>query len=176
MLLIRITSNRKRKFDWRIWLKGMPSIINTGFFSHIEDSGKTVAIDVHTHKVIATWNSGSSDLQGLALDNARNFLFVACGDHVVSIDAGHGGKVIDSITTGSGLDNIDYYSSDRKLLYAAAAQAATLTVAEVDDNGKFHLKATVPTVKGARGVVAGKGETAYLIDPAGGRILKLIRK
>jgi len=34
----------------------------------------------------------------------------------------------------------------------------------------------VPTVKGARSVVAGKGETAYLIDPAEGRILKLIHK
>jgi DNA-binding beta-propeller fold protein YncE len=145
------------------------------FFTNIEAAGKTVAIDVCTHKMIATWNPSSSDLQGLALDNARNFLFVACGDHVVSVDAGHGGKVIDSITTGSGLDNIDY-SSERKLLYAAASQAATLTIAEVDDNGKFHLKATVPTVKGARGVVAGKGETAYLIDPAEGRILKLTRK
>ncbi len=92
------------------------------FYTNIEEAGKTVAIDVHTHKVIATWNPGSSDLQGLALDSARNFLFVACGDHVVSIDAGHGGKVIDSITTDSGLDNIDY-SSDRKLLYAAASQA-----------------------------------------------------
>jgi hypothetical protein len=83
--------------------------------------------------------------------------------------------VLDSITTGPGLDNIDY-SADAKLLYAAASQAATLTIAEVGDGGKFHLKATVATVKGARGVVAAKGNTAYLIDPAEGRILKLMRK
>jgi DNA-binding beta-propeller fold protein YncE len=145
------------------------------FYTNIVEAGKTIAIDVRSHKEVARWNPGSSDLQGLALDNARRFLFVACGDHVVSIDAGHGGKVIDSITTGAGLDNIDY-SPDRKVLYAAASQAATLTVAEVDDYGKFRLKATVPTVKGARGVVAGKGETAYLIDPAEGRILKLTHK
>lgn len=145
------------------------------FYTNVEEAGKTVAIDLHSHKVIATWNPGSSDLQGLALDSARRFLFVACGDHVVSLDAGHGGKVIDTITTGPGLDNIDY-SADGKLLYAAASQAASLTIAEVDDHGKFHLKATVPTVKGVRGVVAGKGETAYLIDPAEGRILKLTRK
>src|SRR6266478_8315914 len=145
------------------------------FYTNIEEAGKTVAIDVRSHKVIATWNPGSSDLQGLALDSARRFLFIACGDHVVSLDAGHGGKVIDTITTGPGLDNIDY-SADAKLLYAAASQAASLTIAEVDDHGKFHLKATVPTVKGARGVVAGKRETAYLIDPAEGRILKLMRK
>ncbi len=145
------------------------------FYTNIEDTGKTVAIDVRSHKVVAEWNPGSSDLQGLALDSARGFLFVACGDHVVSIDAGHGGKVLDSITTGPGLDNIDY-SPDAKLLYAAASQAASLTIAEVDDRGKFHLRATVPTVKGARGVVAGKGETAYLIDPVEGRILKLTRR
>jgi DNA-binding beta-propeller fold protein YncE len=145
------------------------------FYANIEDMGKTVAIDVRSHKVVAEWNPGSADLQGLAPDIARRFLFVACGDHVVSIDAGHGGKVLDSITTGPGLDNIDY-SPDRKLLYAAASQAPSLTIAEVDDQGKFHLKATVPTVKGARGVVAGKGETAYLIDPVEGRILKLIHK
>ena len=145
------------------------------FYTNIEDVGITLAIDVWTHNIIAKWKPGSSDLQGLALDTARRFLFVACGDHVVSIDAGHGGKVIDSINTGAGLDNIDY-SADTKLLYAAASQAANLTIAEVDDHGKFHLKATVPTVKGARGVVAGKGDTAYLIGPAEGRILKLIRK
>ena len=145
------------------------------FYTNIEDAGKTIAIDVRSHKIVSEWQPGSSDLQGLALDNARNYLFVACGDHVVILDAGHGGKVLDSITTGPGLDNIDY-SPDQKVLYAAASQAATLTIAEVDDHGKFHLKATVPTVKGARGVVAGKGETAYLIDPTEGRILKLTRK
>lgn len=145
------------------------------FYTNIEESGRTIAIDVHSRKVVATWNPGSSDLQGLALDDSRRFLFVACSDHVVSLDAGHDGKITDSIITGAGLDNIDY-SAGAKLLYAAASQAATLSVAEVDDHGKFHLKATVPTVKGARGVIAGKGETGYLIDPVEGRILKLTRK
>jgi DNA-binding beta-propeller fold protein YncE len=145
------------------------------FYTNVEEIGTTVALDVRTHKIVSKWNVGSSDLQGLALDAERGVLFVACGDHVVSIDAGHGGKVLDSIATGPGLDNIDY-SADAKLVYAAASQAATLTIAEVDDHGKFHLRATVPTVKGVRGVVAGKGETAYLIDPAEGRMLKLTRK
>jgi DNA-binding beta-propeller fold protein YncE len=145
------------------------------FYTNLEETGKTIAIDVHSHKVTTSWDPGSRELQGLALDKARNLLFVACGDHVVSIDAGHGGNVLDSIATGPGLDNIDY-SADAKLLYAAASQAASLTIAEVDEHGKFHLRTTVPTAKGVRGVVAGKGETAYLIDPAEGRILKLTRK
>src|SRR5438046_8610309 len=145
------------------------------FSTDVEETGKTVAIDVRSHKLAATWNAGSTELQGLALDSARGFLFVACGDHVVSLDVGHGRAITDSIQTGPGLDNIDY-SPDRKLLYAAASLAATLTIADVDDHGKFHLKATVPTGKGVRGVVAGKGGTAYLIDPVEGRILKLTPK
>jgi DNA-binding beta-propeller fold protein YncE len=145
------------------------------FYTNIEDTGATVAIDLRTHNIVAKWNVGGNELQGLALDTARRFLFVACGDHIVSVDAAHDGKIIDTLPTGAGLDNIDY-SPDAKILYAAASLAATLTIAEVGDDGKFHLKATVPTVKGARGVVAGKGETAYLIDPAEGRILKLTNK
>ncbi len=145
------------------------------FYTNVEDTGTTIAIDARTHKIVAKWSVGSADLGGLALDTARGFLFVACGDHVVSVDAAHEGKVIDLLQTGAGLDNIDY-SNDRKLLYAAASQVPSLSIAEVGDDGKFHLKATVPTVKGVRGVVAGKGETAYMIDPAAGRILKLIRK
>jgi len=145
------------------------------FYTNVEETGTTVAIDVRTKKIVSKWNAGCADVGGLALDAARGFLFVACGDHVVSVDAAHNEKIIDSIQTGDGLDNIDY-SPDRKLLYAAASQAATLTIAEVGNDGKFHLKATVPTAKGARSVVAAKGEMAYLIDPAEGRILKLLRK
>jgi DNA-binding beta-propeller fold protein YncE len=144
------------------------------FYTNIEEAGKTAAIDVRSHKVIAEWKV-HDDLQGLTLDGARGFLFVACGDHVVSLDVAHGGRLIDSLVTGPGLDNIDF-SSDEKLLYAAASVTATLSIIEVGNDGKFHLKALVPTVKGARGVVAGKGETAYLIDPAEGRILKLTHK
>jgi DNA-binding beta-propeller fold protein YncE len=144
------------------------------FYTNVEDTGTTAVIDLRSRKIVAKWNVGNTDLQGLALDTARKFLFVACGNHVVNIDA-HEGKVLDSIKTGTGLDNIDY-SAEKKLLYAAASQAARLTIAEVGDDGKFHLKATVPTVRGARGVVAASDETAYLIDPVEGRILKLSSK
>ncbi len=145
------------------------------FYTNVEGPGSTIAIDMRTKKVISKWNPGSADVGGLALDSARGFLFVACGDHVVNLDAAHDGKILDSIQTGAGLDNIDY-SVEKKILYAAASQAATLTIAEVGDDGKFHLKATVPAVKGARSVVAAKDETAYLINPAEGRMLKLMRK
>src|SRR4029453_11490310 len=144
------------------------------FYTNIEEVGKTVAIDVRSHKVVAEWKV-HDDLQGLALDSGRGLLFVACGDHVVSLDVAHGGRLIDSMVTGPGLDNIDF-SRDEKVFYPAASLTAPLSIIEIGDDGKFRLKALVPTAKGARGVVAGKGETAYLIDPAQGRILKVTHK
>src|SRR6266480_1521201 len=73
------------------------------FYTNVEDTGTTIAIDARTHKIVAKWSVGSADLGGLALDTARGFLFVACGDHVVSVDAAHEGKVIDLLQTGAGL-------------------------------------------------------------------------
>src|SRR5437763_4334153 len=145
------------------------------FYTNLEEIGATVAVDVRTKKIVSKWNPGSKEVGGVALDSGRGFLFVACGDHVVNLDAAHEGKVLDAIQTGAGLDNIDY-SADKKILYAAAGQAATLTVVDVGDDGKFHLKATVPTAKGARSVVAAGNETAYVIDPAEGKILKVSPK
>jgi DNA-binding beta-propeller fold protein YncE len=174
------SDSRHLKWKTKIPLDGLGEgyAVDNGrglFYTNIEGPGATVAIDARTKKIVSKWNPGSVDVGGLAIDPARGFLFVACGDHVVNIDAAHDGKILDSIQTGAGLDNIDY-SAEKKLLYAAASQAATLTIAEVGDDGKFHLKATIPTVKGARGVVAASGDTAYLIDPVEGRMLKLTHK
>src|ERR1051326_4519605 len=52
------------------------------FFTNIEESGATIAIDVKSHKIVSKWNAGSKEVGGLALDATRGFLFVACADHV----------------------------------------------------------------------------------------------
>src|SRR5947208_3774404 len=103
---------RHLKWKTKIQLDGLGEgyAVDNGrglFYTNVEGPGSTIAIDVRTHKIVSKWNVGSSDLQGLALDAERGFLFVACGDHVVSVDAAHDGKVVDSLQTGAGLDNID---------------------------------------------------------------------
>jgi len=90
-----------------------------------------------------------------------------------SLDLAHGGKVVGRLSTGGGVDNIDY-SEEVGLLYAAASDAAVLVVVKVgNDPAKPEMVATVPTVKGARSVIAGANGRAYLIDPYGGAILKV---
>jgi len=52
------------------------------------------------------------------------------------------------------VDNIDY-DEDSRTLYAAAAEAAQLTIAHADENGSPTVRAIVPTTKGGRSVVVG---------------------
>lgn len=141
------------------------------FYTNLEETGQTVAIDVRKRAVVSTWRS-CDDPSGVAVDGKRGLVFVACSDHVIVLDTGHDGRVAGSIPTGAGVDNIDY-AEDAGLLYAAAAEAAQLTVARIDDRGKPTSVAVVPTAKGARSVVAGATGYAYLIDPVGGSILKV---
>ena len=82
-------------------------------------------------------------------------------------------KVLGSIATGDGLDNIDYAPVEKRL-YAAASVAGTLTIAKVDGRGTMTTIATVLTAKGSRSVIAGEGATAYVIDPVSGSILKVV--
>src|SRR5579864_3037666 len=141
------------------------------FYTNLEETGQTVAIDVRKHAVAATWRS-CDDPSGVAVDSKRGFVFVACTDHVIVLDAAHDGRVVGSVATGAGIDNIDY-DAKAGLLYVAAADAAHLTIARVNDQGKPTTLAVVPTTKGARSVVAGAGGNAYVIDPQCGRILKV---
>jgi hypothetical protein len=141
------------------------------FYTNLEETGQTVAIDVRKRAVVSTWRS-CDDPSGVAVDSKRGFVFVACTDHVIVLDPAHEGRVAGSISTGAGVDNIDY-AEDTGLLYAAAADAAQLTIARIDDHGVPTSLARVQTRKGARSVVAGRSGCAYLIDPLGGSILKV---
>lgn len=139
------------------------------FYTNIEETGQTVAVDVREKKIVSTWKS-CEDPSGVAVDSARGFVFVACTDHVIVLDGAHDGRKVASVAAGAGIDNIDYADGT---LYAAAAEAAQLTIAKIDDHGQPTVLAVVPTTKGTRSVVAGSNGDSYLIDPYGGSILKV---
>ncbi len=141
------------------------------FYTNLEETGQTVAIDLRKRAIVSTWPSCNHP-SGVAVDSKRGFVFVACSDHVIVLDPAHDGRVAGSVRTGAGVDNIDY-SEEAGLLYAAAGNAASLTIARVDDKGSPTPVAVVPTTEGARSVVAGANGSVYLIDPLGGRILKV---
>lgn len=133
------------------------------FYTNLEDKDRTLAIDLHTHETVAAWNPscGEDGPRGLRLDDKAGLLFVACSARVEVLDAGHEGKVLSSIDTGEGVDDLDY-AQDTHLLYVGAAKAGQLTVARVDDRGRLSVAARIATRPGARNGVVGRDGRVYL--------------
>jgi DNA-binding beta-propeller fold protein YncE len=142
------------------------------FYTNLEDKDRTLRIDVKTRKVTATWMPacGEEGPRGLVVEPAEQLLVVACPDHVEVLDAGHDGKILSKLSTGAGVDNLDYLASSRSV-FAAAGGAATLTVAHLDAKGILTSTASKATAKGARNAVATDDGVAYLADGPEGRIL-----
>jgi len=87
------------------------------------------------------------------------------------VDPFHAGRRLAQLSTGTGVDNIDYLDS-RQLLFVAAGNAAKLTIAKVSDTGDLSQVASVATVPGARTVVVDASGAAYVIDPVHGQVLR----
>ena len=144
------------------------------FYTNLEDKDRTLAIDARTRKVVASWPAGcgAAGPRGLALDEARRLLFVACTDGAVVRDVAphREGKEVGRLKTAGGVDNIDY-APKRGLLFIASGLDGTLTIARVNATGALAAVASIPTAKGARCVVVATDGTAYVADSAGGRLI-----
>jgi DNA-binding beta-propeller fold protein YncE len=142
------------------------------FYTNLEDKDRTLRIDLKTRKVTALWMPacGEDGPRGLAVEPSGQLLVVACPDHVEVLDAGGDGKILSKLTTGPGVDNIDYLAGSRSV-FVAAAGAATLSVAALDAKGALTLASTQPTAKGARNAVADDDGVAYVADGPDGKIL-----
>ncbi len=154
------------------------------FYTNVEDRDRTLAIDVRSRKIVASWPTGcgAAGPRGLALDGERQLLFVACTDGAVAFDVArletkpgkpqgtNGAKEVGRLKTGGGVDNIDY-SPRRGLLFVASGADATLTIARVSAAGALTVAGSSPTAAGARCVVADANGVAYVADSAAGRLI-----
>jgi DNA-binding beta-propeller fold protein YncE len=91
------------------------------FYTNLAEGNETVAIDVRTHRAGATWRAGCDEdgPRGIAVDQKRRLVFVACTDQVVVLDAAKEGARVFSLPSGAGVDNIDYVEARRELFVAA---------------------------------------------------------
>ncbi len=142
------------------------------FYTNLEDKNQTLAIELESHAIKATWSSGcgGGEPHGVAVDAASNFVFVACSDGVRVLDGAHDGATLAKLDTGDGVDDIAYDASKR-LLYVAAAKAQRLTLVRVEDNGQLSVVATGATGEHARNAVADADGNVYVVDSASARLL-----
>src|SRR2546426_496328 len=77
---------------------------------------------------------------------------------------------ISKTETADGVDNI-YCLPERRSISVAAAGAATLTVARLDERGTLQRAATSTTAKGARNAVVTSDEIVYVADGPEGKVL-----
>jgi DNA-binding beta-propeller fold protein YncE len=145
------------------------------FYTNLEDQDRTLAIDLETHAIAATWNPkcGEAGPHGLRVDSDAGHLFVACSSSAEVLDAAHDGAILSSLDAGEGVDDLDY-SPATHLLYVAAAKAGRLTVARDDAKGKLSLEAKVTTVVGARNPAVTDKGVVYLAHTAFGDLRDLV--
>src|SRR6185436_10264109 len=131
----------------------------------------TVAIDLASHKVVATWPNGCEGSRGLALDAGRGLLFVGCAEGGADVlDLAHDGAVKDRFRFGSGVDIVAYNPALRHL-YVPAAKTGQMAVAGVSGEGKLTLLGTVASAQGAHCAVADDHRQVWVCDPKEGRLL-----
>jgi hypothetical protein len=135
--------------------------------------GKTIAIDLTTRRIVAQWPNGCDASRGIALDEARGFLFAGCAEgRATVLDAKGNGAILGNTNAGAGVDIIAY-APGLQHLYIPGARSATLTVLQVDVEGKLVLLGTASTVPGAHCAVADNAGGVWVCDPDHGRLLFL---
>jgi DNA-binding beta-propeller fold protein YncE len=145
------------------------------FYTNMEDKDLTLAIDLKSHKTVATWKPacGEDGPHGIKLDEKDGYLMVACSTKTEVLDVGHTGSVLSSVDTGDGVDDLDYASATRTV-YVGAAKAGEMTVAHLDAAGKLTVKEKVPTHAGARNGVVSKNGTVFLGHGGGASLSDIV--
>jgi len=87
----------------------------------------------------------------------------------VTLDA-RGGRLLSRLSTGKGVDIIDY-SPSLGHLYVPGSKSGTLGILDVSSTGALTLLSEVPIPTGSHCVAADASGHAYVCDPKGGRIL-----
>jgi hypothetical protein len=139
-------------------------------YTHTWDDA-TVVIDLAKHEEVARWKNGCAASRGIALDEARGFLFVGCEEgKATAIDVAHDGVQLGAVSTGKGVDIIAY-SPSLSHLYVPGGDSATLTIVGVDPTGKLGVLGTVPAAEDAHCVTTDDAGHAYVCDPKRGALI-----
>lgn len=136
--------------------------------------GSTLAIDVHSRTIVGDWKNGCNGSRGIDLEPERGLVFVACGEGSMStLDALHGGRIISTISEGSGYDVMGYNPRLRHAYLAGGACSCMTTVA-VSKAGKLSVLGHVAAPSDTHCVVADDVGNAWVCEPSRGSIRRVV--
>jgi hypothetical protein len=127
---------------------------------------KSVEIDLSSHAIRRTFDTGCDKTRGIALDEGAGALFVACNDGDVKAVDIASGKIIARGHAGDGVDIIDW-SPSLQHLYVPASRSGTMTIF----SQTLTPLQTVSVPKGAHCVVADDSGQAWVCDPDHGSVI-----
>ena len=133
----------------------------------------TVVVDVRTRSAVAEWPNACASSRGIALDEARGWLFAACDEGVVSVlDIEHGGKILSTFERGSGYDVIGY---DEKLghLYLAGSSCSCLMILGVTPQGTLRMLERLKAPKSTHCATVDDARHAWVCDPDSGFVWRI---
>ena len=135
-----------------IALGGKPEFATTDLagrvYVNIEDKSEVVAIDAGKNEAAARWPlAPCEEPSGMAIDRARNRLFVGCGNKMMAVVDAKTGKVAATIPIGGGVD-ANGFDPATGTAFSSNGEGS-LTVAREGGDGKFVAE-NVATMRGAR--------------------------
>ena len=135
--------------------------------------GMTASLDAFLHTTIESWPSGcvgaGAGADGLALDEGRGILFVACDDGTITLlDPANHGALLGTFADGAGVVAIDY-SALLGHVYVAFRQGG-VDIAELSLDGGLNPIERLPS--GAHlACLAAHGGQMFLCDFTGGKLV-----
>jgi hypothetical protein len=136
-------------------------------------TGQTYAIDIASREIVETWPNGCALSLGLALDEQRGFVFVACAaGSIVVLDVANAGNKLGELQQGAGLDVLSY-DPGRHHLYVQGSMSADLGIVGISAAGKPTLLGTVPTAMGSSTSTTDENGHVFVADPAAGALMRI---
>ena len=133
----------------------------------VNNEGKSTiqVIDDKSLKVVASWPLAPCEgPTGIAYDRATDRIFSGCGKTSVVVDPASG-KIVATIANGDGVDALGWDAAD-KLIYIPAGRDSNVTVVHEDAPDRYHVLATVATMRGAKTITVDPVKhVAYLFQP-----------
>jgi DNA-binding beta-propeller fold protein YncE len=133
----------------------------------------TVAVDLANRTITAEWPNGCAASRGIALDEMRGFLFVACLEGTTSVlDVDRDGAIVSSVAQGSGFDVIGYNAALGHLYLAGSACRCLVTLG-VSVEGKLSFLGREDAPAATHCVTSDDVGHAWVCDPDSGEVRRV---